>query len=99
MPCGENRVRHFTFATVLIAAAVVGVAQPARAQESFTLEPGEGCSFGLSVTLTGGNLEKMTVGGGQVIEAGSTGTLEIVNLDTDETISFPSPGVGPMALR
>ncbi|GAA4673399.1 hypothetical protein GCM10023215_01060 [Pseudonocardia yuanmonensis] len=91
----KNRFTHLAIATLLATAAAVGVAQPASAQGStFTTDPGQACSFGLRVTLTGGNLEPMEVGGGQIVEAGSTGTLEITRLDTGETITFPSRGVG-----
>src|SRR5690242_18549673 len=49
----KNRVRHFAIATLLAAAAAVGAAQPASAQEPVSLPAGVACSFPLTFTVTG----------------------------------------------
>jgi hypothetical protein len=90
-----NRFTRFAIATALAAAAAVGVAQPASADQTFNLDPGVGCSFGLEIKLIGGNLDQRTAGKARIISAGSTGTLIIRNTDPNgESISFPSRGVG-----
>jgi hypothetical protein len=85
-----NRFIRFAVATLLAAATAVGVAQPANADQTFNLEPGVGCTFGLEINLIGGNLDRGTIGSVQVISAGSTGTLIIRNTKTGESISFPT---------
>jgi hypothetical protein len=89
-----NRFTRFAAATALAAAVAVGTAQPASADQTFVLDPGVGCSFGLEIKLIGGNLDRETIGSARVISAGSTGTLIIRNTDTGESVSFPSRGVG-----
>jgi hypothetical protein len=102
----KNRFSRVIITTLLAAAAAVGSALPASAQEDsepLVLPAGVACPFELQISLTGGNLEedpRNLVGAERgrpvrlVTAAGSTGTLTLVNLDTDESISFRSKGVG-----
>jgi hypothetical protein len=94
MAMSKNRVRNFAIASMLAAAAVVGAAQPASAQEPVSLPADTACSFPLTFTVTGGNLQPRSFQKGRLVEAGSTGTVTVRNDTTGETISFPSRGVG-----
>jgi hypothetical protein len=79
---------------------MIGTAQAATAQVLPEPEPaGTACSFPLRIELIGGNLQQRSLttaenGAVRTVSAGSTGTLRLTNVDTGESISFPSRGVG-----
>jgi hypothetical protein len=96
----KNPFSRVAITTAVVAAAVVGAAQPASAAEPPTFDAGVACSFALDLSLTGGNLDVRNFVGAEngkpvrTVTAGSTGTLTLANHDTGKSISFRSKGVG-----
>jgi hypothetical protein len=92
-----NRFRRLATATVLALAAMIVAAQPASAQDhDLELDPGVACDFGLGLD----NIEfpplrrEFTDRNGNPIRvfAGKSGAVIYTNLDTGESVSFPSRG-------
>jgi hypothetical protein len=102
MPVTESRkARHLVAGVTALAlgsALAVATAVPASAQETFELPAGTACAnFGLRIEQTGGKrIERtFTDKDGNVVrllEAGKGFDLTFTNLESDESIAFPSNG-------
>jgi hypothetical protein len=84
-------------AVALGSAVAVTTAAPASAQEVFELPAGTACDFALRIEQTGGNriMREFTDRNGNVVrtlEAGKGFDLTFTNLESGESIAFPSNG-------
>jgi hypothetical protein len=101
MPVAKSRkARHLVAGVTALAlgsAVAVAAAVPASAQETFELPAGTACDFGLRIVQTGGKrvIREFRDQNGnlvRVLQAGKGFGLTFTNLETEESIAFPSNG-------